>query len=153
MANASNWVTGFFLGGQQDVSGVPEDDIPEYIAKKNSDPDIWGVKAGSAIRCVWQYFNFLDIINKGGAEMQKPCKAKVIFLNATDRGFMPMLFKCSDEEAKNEKNEKGMGNAIDIQYCEGSHPAVGGSFIHAGKSTAKYRTEVLPPLLAKHQVK
>eukprot|EP00966_Prymnesium_polylepis_P190648 4418499-Prymnesium_polylepis.1 len=92
MPNAANWITGFFLGGKQDVSGVPEDDIPEYIAKNNNDPDIWGVKAGAVIRCVWQYFNFLDLINEGGEEMQRPCKAKIIFLNATDRGFMPMLF-------------------------------------------------------------
>jgi len=153
MANASNWVTGFFLGGQQDVSGVPEDDIPEHIDKKNGGAELWGVKAGDAIRCVWQYFNFLDIINKAGAELQKPCKAKIIFLNATDRGFMPKLFRCSEEEAKNEKNEKGMGVAVDIQYAEGGHPAVGGSFIHAGKSTATYRTEVLPPLLAKFETK
>eukprot|EP00966_Prymnesium_polylepis_P056819 1315046-Prymnesium_polylepis.1 len=154
MENASNWITGFFLGGKQDVSGMPEDDIPDYIAEKNGNPDMWGVKCNDAMRCVWQYFNYLDKINKGGEEMQKPCKQKIIFLNARDRTFMPMLFKVSEEEAKNEKNVKGMGsNVVDMKDMDGNHPAVGGSFTFAGKSTYEYRTETLPALIAKFETK
>ena len=62
---------------------------------------VWGVECANGIRAVHQNFNLLQSINER-PELHRPWGGDTVLLMATDRSFMPMLFKCSEEESKNE---------------------------------------------------